>query len=274
MKENRDSEDRQDPDSVAPEVTEGECPLAPLRVRTPRPMPRQSAADQEEALIETCESVGLPLTKGSAPCVGGTPVTGSVLVILHPFKRESARITPEQGFQVGDWVLIRDDSGEDLGRVIGSADVENPSYVVVHKATDQELQQHAEVTAKAGNALRLFRQLVRQFKLPMKVVDAHLRFDRREITFYFVSDERLNFRALHKAISVGVEHAGSDPPGWRARLFADTGRDWRLRARPLLRDFHQGTETGHAPNGASAEPVCRAGQNLRAVRQTALLSQI
>jgi cell fate regulator YaaT (PSP1 superfamily) len=131
----------------------------------------------------------------------GSPVCGILLIAVHPFRTETAQAGPELGLKTGDWVVIQDSSGEDIGRVMAQVETENAPTTVLRRATDEDRKQQGELAVKAETGLGMFRQLVRQFRLPMKVVDAHLRLDRREISFYFVSDERLNFRALHKAIS-------------------------------------------------------------------------
>jgi cell fate regulator YaaT (PSP1 superfamily) len=131
----------------------------------------------------------------------GKPVSGILLIAVHPFRSETAQAVGELGLKTGDWVIIRDQSGEDIGRVMAQVETESVPALVLRRATDDDLKSREELATRSDSALVVFRQFVRQFKLPMKVVDAHLRFDRREISFYFVSDERLNFRALHKAIS-------------------------------------------------------------------------
>jgi cell fate regulator YaaT (PSP1 superfamily) len=130
-----------------------------------------------------------------------TPVQGTVTISLHPFRSEVAWAPAELDLKLCDWVVFQDDNGDELGRIIGRTESETTEIEIVRRATEGDLHQAELNRAKADQALKTFRQLVNQFRLPMKAVDAHLRFDRREICFYFVSDERLNFRALHKAVS-------------------------------------------------------------------------
>jgi|GEM_PF-584012 cell fate regulator YaaT (PSP1 superfamily) len=154
----------------------------------------------EELLLapETTEPGGLCRLREMTP---GKPVAGLALVAVHPFRNEPAQCEGTCGLRIGDWVVIRDQTGEDIGRVVAQVETDAAPAMVVRRATDEDMKLRDELLVKAESGLGVFRQLVRQFKLPMKAVDAHLRFDRREISFYFVSDERLNFRALHKAVS-------------------------------------------------------------------------
>lgn len=124
-----------------------------------------------------------------------------VRVELHPLKVEYCAVPADLQLKPEDMVVIHDDEGEDLGRVLGSVDTDEAEAVVVRLATEQDMAARAELTGKTGRVLELFRRQAREFGLKMKVVDAHWRWDRKKICFYFISEHRLDFRALHKVIS-------------------------------------------------------------------------
>jgi cell fate regulator YaaT (PSP1 superfamily) len=131
----------------------------------------------------------------------GEPLAGAVVLALHPFKNEMAMAPAALQAKIGDWVVFTDDLGEDIGRILGSAEIESVEKTITRRSEDRDLRLRDTNQDRGEEALKMFRQLVQQFRLPMKPVAAHLRLDRREICFYFVSEDRLNFRALHKAIS-------------------------------------------------------------------------
>ncbi len=132
---------------------------------------------------------------------GAEAETRTVMVELHPFKSEVCDIPPSVDAGPGDPVIIRDDEGEDLGRLVGFLHDEEGRGVVVRRANDEDLEKRRELDAKTKRVVELFRRLKDEFGLRMKVVDAHWRWDRRKVCFYFISEERLDFRALHKVIS-------------------------------------------------------------------------
>jgi len=124
------------------------------------------------------------------------------LVLLHAFKSELCAISEGLPVALGDMVVIQDEEGEDLGRLtafLGSGPA--PDAVVVRRATPEDLAQRAELDAKTVRVIELFRRLKDEFHLQMRVVAAHWRFDRKKVCFYFVSEKRQDFRALHKAVS-------------------------------------------------------------------------
>jgi len=124
-----------------------------------------------------------------------------VVVELHPFKSEVCVVARGVEITAGDPVIIRDEEGEDLGRVVGPTESDEGKGIVLRRATEEDLASRAELDAKTKRVLDLFCRQKEEFGLAMKVVDAHWRWDRKKVCFYFVSDQRLDFRALHKVIS-------------------------------------------------------------------------
>lgn len=113
--------------------------------------------------------------------------------------------------RVGDLVIVEADRGKDLGRVINDSitvqEVEahrastgekkdlNPK-VIHRKATRTDMEGLAAKAADEARALEVCRMKVRGRKLPMEVVDAEYQWDRHKLTFYYVTEKRIDFREL------------------------------------------------------------------------------
>jgi len=123
------------------------------------------------------------------------------LVELHPFKSEFCDIPDGMSVRPGDLVVIQDEEGEDLGHLVILVDSDESRSVVLRKATEEDVQHREQLDAETGEALAAFTKLKDEFHMSMRVVGAHWRLDRKKICFYFASEERLDFRALHKAVS-------------------------------------------------------------------------
>jgi hypothetical protein len=126
-----------------------------------------------------------------------------------------------QPLKVGDICIVEADRGKDLGKIIHegiSCAEELEHYQLTHP--DSLVDSH-NAAGKEVHPKRIFRpahsseisllisksqdetksatvcQLkIRQRKLAMEVVDAEYQWDRRKLTFYFVADERIDFREL------------------------------------------------------------------------------
>lgn len=131
-------------------------------------------------------------------------LAGCVRVVLHPFRSEIVYLPPELRLSQGDWVVFGDETGDELGEIAGKVEDTAVSKTVRRKATPADMERRAAGAEVEGRALMLFQRYVREFRLPMKPVAAHLSYDQREMYFYFVAQDRINFRALHKAISAAL----------------------------------------------------------------------
>ncbi len=127
--------------------------------------------------------------------------TRTARVELHQFKSELCEVPDELELAPGDPVVISDEEGEDFGRLAAFVDGDDVRSTVLRRANEADIERRAELDARTPAALALFCRLKDEFRLDMRVVGAHWRLDRRKICFYFASEDRLDFRALHKAVS-------------------------------------------------------------------------
>ncbi|KAG8986596.1 hypothetical protein FRB90_003900 [Tulasnella sp. 427] len=130
---------------------------------------------------------------------------------------------------VGDLVIVEADRGKDLGTITRSGitgeDVETFQRMQMQsqiagengeemvspvrtfgkeimpkhlygKATQADIDLLSAKAQDEAKALQLCQGKVRAKKLPMEVVEAEYQWDRRKLTFYFVSDRRIDFREL------------------------------------------------------------------------------
>jgi len=103
----------------------------------------------------------------------------------------------------GDKVIVEVERGEDLGllkkpvpdedRYLGE-DEKPPS--ILRPATDNDLAAEEANLRDAADALVRCEKLIAKHDLPMKLIDGEYQHDRNKLTFYFTSDNRVDFRAL------------------------------------------------------------------------------
>lgn len=140
----------------------------------------------------------------TAPDSGTVTVLGDsdvAMVELHCFRTEPCELPEGAELAVGSVVVVQDDEAEDLGVVVGRSDTEEPRSRIIREATPEEIARRRELDAETPQALALLNRLKDEHRMHMRLIAAHWRLDRRKICFYFASEERLDFRALHKAVS-------------------------------------------------------------------------
>ncbi len=102
----------------------------------------------------------------------------------------------------GDMVIVEADKGEDIGKVVTMGNIpyfipeEEPLKKVLRLATEAEIQKLEENRRLEEEALQICKEKVRNHRLNMNLVDAEYQLDHKRLTFYFTSDQRVDFRKL------------------------------------------------------------------------------
>lgn len=102
----------------------------------------------------------------------------------------------------GEHVIVEAERGEDMGFLSKAVpdeihlEMEDKPLPILRPATqaDQDIRTSNAEAEKAS--VKRCEQLVAKHGLPMKLIDAEYQHDRNKLTFYFVSEQRVDFRAL------------------------------------------------------------------------------
>lgn len=111
-------------------------------------------------------------------------------------------VNKELELQVDDYVIVDTARGQELGRVMQAPRDMEPREVVgdlkpvLRLATTAELLEAERLRLREDEAVALCRERVAAANLPMKVVSGEYSFDGSHLTFYFASEERVDFRNL------------------------------------------------------------------------------
>ncbi len=107
----------------------------------------------------------------------------------------------------GDEVVVRTERGLEFGvvaagsREVADSDVPPGLKPVVRVASEADREKVARFRERELEALAEFRQMVAERGLDMKPVDVEILFDESKWVFYFVAEERVDFRDLIKELS-------------------------------------------------------------------------
>ena len=110
----------------------------------------------------------------------------------------------------GDEVVTETARGIELGRVkypardVEAVQVEGTLKRVLRRVTEAARAASAANEEKAEQALAIARERVVARRLPMKVMRAEYAFDRSQITIYFASEGRVDFRELVKDLAAAL----------------------------------------------------------------------
>ena len=108
---------------------------------------------------------------------------------------------------VGDYCITEDaDDNEDLGQVVGKLKIQKGKFLrpmrkVLREATEEDRKRFEENALKEVEAREICRTKIKDRELPMKLVRTRYSPDGKKITFYFISERRIDFRELVKDLA-------------------------------------------------------------------------
>ena len=111
-----------------------------------------------------------------------------------PLKRGvSVIVETEKGLQFGTTISEIFEISDDQ--------IQIPITDVVRIASRKDARRHEKNESEAKFALKKCRELAQKYELKMRILDAVYTFDRDQLFFYFISDNRVDFRTLAKELA-------------------------------------------------------------------------
>ncbi|HTQ28379.1 MAG TPA: regulatory iron-sulfur-containing complex subunit RicT, partial [Puia sp.] len=115
-------------------------------------------------------------------------------------KGEPVAVEGVSGFDVGEVSL----TGELVRLQLKKKNIEeqNPEMKkILRRATDKDLEMMRQNKAREKGALVRSRAIARQLKLDMKMSEVEIQADGRKATFFYIADDRVDFRELIKVFA-------------------------------------------------------------------------
>lgn len=109
--------------------------------------------------------------------------------------------------KVYDYVVVQTARGMEMGQVVIApkqvlaSEVTAELKPIIRKATEDDVEQAQEFATKEKDALEQCAKLITKLNLPMKLISAEYNLDGSRLTFYFSSEERVDFRELVRELS-------------------------------------------------------------------------
>jgi cell fate regulator YaaT (PSP1 superfamily) len=126
-------------------------------------------------------------------------------------RKDFYRNTTTQLFEKGDMVSVEGVSGFDVGEVSLTGEMvrlqmkkknveeNNPEIKkILRRANDKDLDVMQQNKVREKDALIRARAIARQLKLDMKMSEVEIQADGRKATFFYIADDRVDFRELIK----------------------------------------------------------------------------
>lgn len=107
----------------------------------------------------------------------------------------------------GDYVIVEADKGIDLGqvnkvgRLVALSRIKGDPKNVIRRAVEEDLRKLKENREQEVQAFLVAREKIKKHNLKMKLVDVEYQYDKNKLTFYFTSEQRVDFRQLVKDLA-------------------------------------------------------------------------
>lgn len=109
--------------------------------------------------------------------------------------------------KVGDKVIVETKMGKELGvvknagKMIDETKMKDPLKKVIKVANEKDIKHQEENDKEAQKAFDICKKKIKEYKLPMDLVEARYLFDNSKLIFYFTADNRVDFRDLVKDLA-------------------------------------------------------------------------
>lgn len=100
-------------------------------------------------------------------------------------------------------VIVPMEGGNELGTVLkaGVESKDNPQEKIIRVATSQDIKNYQKYNKGKKEFINICHEEVKKEKLPMKVIDARISLDGKQVIFVFTADGRVDFRQLIKELA-------------------------------------------------------------------------
>jgi cell fate regulator YaaT (PSP1 superfamily) len=110
-------------------------------------------------------------------------------------------------YEAGDIVIVESEHNIDSAKIVfGNREIDRstlqkPLKSIIRKASKADLEVMEQYTQREKSSFSIFEQKVREHKLPMEPVKARSTFDGKKMVFYFLAENRVDFRELVKDLA-------------------------------------------------------------------------
>lgn len=102
-------------------------------------------------------------------------------------------------------VITETEKGLQFGKVVSNVENKNLNMGelkdIIRISTKSDYEQYLKNLKDADSALKNCRDLVKELDLTMNIISASFTFDRKQLIFNFLADERIDFRELAKRLA-------------------------------------------------------------------------
>jgi cell fate regulator YaaT (PSP1 superfamily) len=150
-------------------------------------------------------------------------------------RRQAYSAPDDLSVEVGKYVIVQAERGEDMGKVTRKAvpaDIQEGVEIqkIIRLAAPNDLERLKFNRQKEEESFNECLKFIEKHQLKMKLVDVEYQYDCNKITFYFTAEKRVDFRELVKDLAatfrtrIELRQIGSAmrPSDWAVTAYAES----------------------------------------------------
>ncbi|NLG51083.1 MAG: stage 0 sporulation family protein [Chloroflexi bacterium] len=112
-----------------------------------------------------------------------------------------------QDLQINDFVIVETARGIEMGQIVmplrevDESEIVGQLKPILRRATTTDLLDAQRFQSQEADAINTCKEQVARFNLPMKVTGAEYNYDGSRLTFFFTSEQRVDFRELVRELA-------------------------------------------------------------------------
>lgn len=165
---------------------------------------------------ELSESLGLRGKLAATDWLSDIEYVGGTEIVQVVFKntRSAFYLNPDRlNLKIGDWVAVEAAPGTDIGKVcmvgplvklqMKKSNAGNTGELkrVIRQATDSDMERFRAAREREEETMIRSRQIAAELELNMKIGDVEYQGDGAKAIFYYIADERVDFRKLIRILA-------------------------------------------------------------------------
>ena len=127
-----------------------------------------------------------------------------VYSVIFKENAKSYYFNGEDNLKIDDKVIVETEKGLQYGKIndiLEEDAIENKYKNIIRKSTNDDDKKYFSILKDNAEALQKCREIVKKLNLNMNVINAEFTFEKEQLLFNFVSDERVDFRDLAKKLA-------------------------------------------------------------------------
>ena len=124
--------------------------------------------------------------------------------IVYKDQGKKYNFQSEEELNINDYVIVETERGQQFAKVVEEVLDYNQKFQlknIIRKANQDDIDRYYSILKDNQVAFNKCKKLVKELNLDMNIIEAEFTFEKNQLLFNFIADERVDFRELAKRLA-------------------------------------------------------------------------